>query len=254
MTRHCSLLFATFLLILPSNVQGQTNIHSVVMGPDSVVVQGEIASGTYSFRSQSDGTGEMMVLPKLTAQSSLLANDEVLRELEIVDDQRSELARIQKEFARRMNALTLLPLDQASIMQVGGSNLCNALDGIEEERQSRINDVLMPQQLARLKQISFQETLRERGDGAVLAGKTIANALGIDDAQKKRIKNRAAEIEKEINAKIAKLRTDGRKELLKELTVDQQRRLKEMTGQTFRVSKSTNLLKQIEKFRSTNEK
>ena len=73
-----------------------------------------------------------------------------------------------------MNALTLLPLDHASFTRVGFSNLGNALDGIEEERQSRINDVLLPQQRERLNQISFQETLRERGDGAVLADETIA--------------------------------------------------------------------------------
>ena len=108
---------------------------------------------------------------------------------------------------------------------------------ISKERKAAFGAVLLPHQSKRLNQISTQIEMKNRGDATALVGSRLAEELGIDDKQKKKIQKRSAEIKAELADKIAKLKEDARKELLRELKPDQRKKLNELVGEKFEQNK-----------------
>lgn len=107
------------------------------------------------------------------------------------------------------------------------------LKELREELAKEIDNILLPHQRRRLEEISLRMKMKQRGTSGSLVDTELAKTLGIDDAQKDRIRRRAAEVQKELEEKIAKLREEAREEILDELSPDQQRKLKDMLGSEF---------------------
>jgi Spy/CpxP family protein refolding chaperone len=61
----------------------------------------------------------------------------------------------------------------------------------------------------------------------------VADELGLTDAQREKIRAKAEKLEAELRQKLAEMRAQAQAELLKELTPQQQAKIKEMYGEPF---------------------
>ncbi len=101
----------------------------------------------------------------------------------------------------------------------------------ERERMAELEEILLPQQVQRLKQIVAQAAAQ--GGARSMINGTLTSKLNITDEQKERIEKKAEELQKELDEKIAKLREQMRNELLAELTPKQRDQYKQIMGDTF---------------------
>ncbi len=100
-----------------------------------------------------------------------------------------------------------------------------------KERTAQLNEILLPFQMDRLNQIAAQASA-QGGTRSLVRG-NLAEKLKITDDQKKRIEEKAVELQKKLDEKIAKLREQMQAELLAELTPEQRDQYKQLMGETF---------------------
>ncbi len=204
-----------------------------------VVEASDDGNGNLQFHSfSSDGGDFFMASPMswggLPADpSQLIMNPQVRKDLELDDDQMKQIRDLQKDFTKRMqDRLNFKNGDPNQYKELG-----KIIQQINKEREEAMGAILLPHQSKRLKQIAAQMDMKNRGDANALIGKNMAEELGINDEQKKRIQDKAAEIKKEMEEEIAKIKEKGRKKLLRELSSDQRSKLEEMLGDKFEYKK-----------------
>ena len=163
---------------------------------------------------------------------NMLSNPSVQKDLELVGDQLKQVQDLQAEFAQQMK-------DQIGDISKGGLNKDRLKDlpvlmkKLRDRQREQMESMLLPHQIARLQQVALQTHMKQAGTAGALASEKVAEELGITNEQIERLKKRS----KEINEKLAKdmeaLKEKAREELLKELSLDQQAKLKEMMGDKY---------------------
>lgn len=174
--------------------------------------------------------GFMMGGNPMEASEFLLHDPGVQKELELVDEQQEQIRQMQQSFGQEMKA----KIDE--MMKSGGpekNDVAKAIEEINQRRKERLSEILLPHQIDRLQQISFQNNVNNAGLGNALASKALMEKLGIDEEQKEKLKTKADELAKELEEKIAKLREEMRDELIDELSPEQQKKLKVLLGDKF---------------------
>lgn len=130
---------------------------------------------------------------------------------------------------------------------------------MKRSSQQQMEGLLLPHQLERLRQVALQMQMQKRGAAKTILSPEIAEELGIDKAQQKRIREREKELVKEMEDRIAKLKEEMKEKLMSELTTEQKAKLGELSGKTFEykpASMTDRIRKQIEgrmKKRSSNK-
>ena len=164
---------------------------------------------------------------------SLLDNKDVREELEFVDDQLDEFRAAQDELRQQI-------LDRAKSLAGAGkldpsqmSEIAKELAKLKKGSQKSLESMLLPHQLERLRQVALQIQMKKRGAANTLISGKIAEELGIDAAQKKRIENRQEELEEELDRRMEELKKEIRDKLLDELTSEQKRKLEKLSGDDF---------------------
>lgn len=163
---------------------------------------------------------------------SLLQREDVQKELDLIDEQIEQIELLNENGRRRGQ---------------GGEDRRAEMEGLSDEErrermremrseresevQAKIEEILLPEQLERLNQLSVQ--LRTQRGGRGMLNGSVAEALGITDDQKAQIEERAEELQREMNEKINELRRQMQEELMKELTPEQREKLEELTGTPF---------------------
>lgn len=104
---------------------------------------------------------------------------------------------------------------------------------LRDQLAKEVDQVLLPHQKKRLEEIRLRMKMKMRGTSGSLVDTELAKTLDINDAQKERIRRRAAEVQQNLEEKIAKLREEAREEILSELTPEQQGKLKDLLGMEF---------------------
>ena len=173
--------------------------------------------------------------------TALLQDENVRKELDLVDEQVSKLRDIGEKMQEDMRA------------QFAGFDFGSLRDLPEEERNARfaemrkkgeevaasaqkeIDGVLLPHQRERLKQIMVQSQMRGGADRALTDG-TLAEELGITEEQKAALAKKQEEVQAAMQEKLAKIRQEAQDELLSVLTPAQQAKLKGLIGQPFTFS------------------
>ena len=163
---------------------------------------------------------------------SMLGNPSVQKDLELVGDQLKEVQDMQAAFAQEMK-------DQIGDLSKGGiskdrfKDLPALMAKLKAQQREKMESMLLPHQIDRLRQVALQTHMKQAGTAGALASEQVAEALGISEEQIEKMKTRS----KEINAKLAKdmeeLKEKAKEELLGELTADQRKKLKEMTGDKY---------------------
>ena len=164
---------------------------------------------------------------------SLLDNKDVREELEFVDDQLDEFRAAQDELRQQI-------LDRAKSLAGAGkldpsqmSEIAKELAKLKKGSQKSLESMLLPHQLERLRQVALQIQMKKRGAANTLITEKIAEELGIDAAQKKRIENRQEELKQELDRRMGELKKEIRDMLLDELTSEQKRKLEKLSGDEF---------------------
>ena len=113
------------------------------------------------------------------------------------------------------------------------SEIAKQLAELQRGKQTRLESILLPHQLERLRQVALQVQMKKRGAANTLISEKIAEELGIDVAQKKRIEERQIELKEELAQRMKALKKEIRDKLLDELTSEQKRKLEKLSGNDF---------------------
>jgi Spy/CpxP family protein refolding chaperone len=169
----------------------------------------------------------------------LLQQQEVQGEIELNDDQADELRtlgdalrdQIRDEMQGAFQGMRDLSDEER---QSRFEEIRSRVDGILKNAEGRVQEVLLPHQFERLKQIDLQARI-QRGGAAALTEGELAETLGLTEAQREHLRERSEQVEQEMQAKIRQLRLDARNQLMDVLTAEQRARLESMMGQQFDV-------------------
>lgn len=168
----------------------------------------------------------------------LLQNESVMTEIELVDEQKDEIQTIQDELRQEMRER----MEEMRDSDMSREERREAFMGMREEMEERqeeieqqIEGVLLPEQLKRLKQLEIQRSARRTGGGAmgVLASDELMEKLGIDEEQRKKLEEKAAEVKKKLQERIKKLTKEAEDDILSVLSPSQRKEFREKIGESF---------------------
>ena len=169
---------------------------------------------------------------------TLLQFESVQKDLEFQTYQFKDLADIQR---KSMNQRRKLKANSWQAMETApeeAEQLSSRLKDQAARTRQQFEDVLLPEQLERLRQIELELRICSKGIIAVLGETEIRNELGIDEVQLEDLNAKAAECANELEESLRKLKAEIRLELIGELTSEQQHQLREKLGEQFNWSQS----------------
>ena len=168
----------------------------------------------------------------------LLMNEDVRKELDLVDEQVSKLTaigdKLREEMRSQFEGFRDLSDEER---QTKFAEMRTKMEERTKEVQKEVDEVLLPQQRERLAQINFQSQVRRAsggGDSTGLTSDFIVAQLEITDEQKAKLTDLEKEVAKELADKVAKARNDAREKLLAALTPEQREKFKKLMGAEFR--------------------
>lgn len=167
----------------------------------------------------------------------LAVRDEVQQELQLVDEQKDKLRTIADSARDKVRDEMRGMFEQMRDLgdeerRAKFDEIRTKFDALNADFEKDLEKVLLPHQMERLKQIDFQNKIRQRGSQAITGG-DVAKALNLSDEQREKLEKRAAEVQEEMQTKIRELQADARKKMFDVLTPDQQAQLRKMIGDNF---------------------
>jgi len=201
----------------------------LVVASQSAIAQGPPGGGRGGF-------GGMFGNPAVSGLM-LLMNPKVQEELDLVDDQIEDLKGLQEEMQNEMrNMFSGMQGMDAEERRTAMEEMRTKLEKKVEEFQAEVDEVLLPHQSKRLKQLSFQSQNRMGGGfGGGRGGMSDAlkKELDITSEQEEKMQAAAEKAQEEYQAEVRKLQTKMEDKILKELTDDQRKQYKELMGDAF---------------------
>ena len=104
---------------------------------------------------------------------------------------------------------------------------------IGQQAANDLEDVLLPHQLERLRQIGLRSRLRYHSLVDVLTSDPVKSEIGLSNDQAASLRKSEREIRDELEKQIAELREKARKKLLSNLSRSQQEQVEQMMGPEF---------------------
>lgn len=153
----------------------------------------------------------------------VLTDKKVMQEIELLSDQLKGFRKLQAEKFAKMQDL----------YQGDSSELRQKLKTLESESKSRLEEILLAHQTKRLQQIVTQIHINRAGESAALVHPETAEALGISDEQRTRIKSRAKEVSGTLKEETTKLNEKANNRVASLLDAKQRELLKELVGEKF---------------------
>ncbi len=187
------------------------------------------------FATSSTGDDTMFLASPMAIQAdpfSLVNNDSVQKEIELIDEQLEQLNQLRSEFSKKISA-QMNDFTSGGFDGARGDQIKQLVTQLKAQQQEQMSQILLPHQLDRLKQIALQVQMQRAGNMETLTSQKIAEALEIDEDQKQQLEDRAKEIKAKLDARIARLKEQAREELFRELSPSQRKKLKEMMGDAF---------------------
>jgi Spy/CpxP family protein refolding chaperone len=164
----------------------------------------------------------------------MLAAEQVQKELELVEEQRTKLRQLAEEHqAQTQRVFSELRRPRDGDNPPRPDDIGKRLREIETAQRQKVEEILLPHQRKRIQEIALRTRLKQRGTVGTLGDKELAKQLEITDEQQERLRKRAQDVQAELEKKIARLREEARDEIFEELTTSQRQKLKEMLGAEF---------------------
>ncbi len=151
----------------------------------------------------------------------LAMRDDVQQELQLVDEQKDKVRGIADDMRNKVRDELRGIFEQMRDLndeerRAKFGEIRNKVEAINADMEKKLDGVLLPHQLERLKQIDLQSKIRQRGADALTSG-DLAKALNLTDEQREKLEKRAAEVQEELQAKIRDLQADAQKKCLMSL-------------------------------------
>lgn len=171
-------------------------------------------------------------------------NKQVQKELDLVDEQTTEITEQLKGLMKFRNELAA-ELREMKTAGEAEQALLKRRDEMQEELkvqkkkvESQVLDVLLPHQQKRLREVSAQfvtrEAMKQSKVSTGLLTPQMLEYLDVDDEQAERIEKRAKEIRKRLIGKIDKLKKEALEDLMKELSAKQKKKYRNLMGDEFK--------------------
>ena len=173
-------------------------------------------------------------------QLSLLGQESVQKELELVEEQIDSIREIQDQQRESMRELFSGMRDQFQGMDDGErrsafAEIQTKMQESNKEFEAAAMEELLPHQLNRLKQLQAQGQMRR--NGGAQSGRipeSLIEELGLTEEQIEELKAKAEEVAAKLKEKIAKLQAQAQEEIFSSvLSKDQHARYKDMMGEEF---------------------
>lgn len=168
--------------------------------------------------------GKAMLLRSEQVQTEIKLSSEQQEELQsLAESMREEVGGRMREMFQGMRDLE--PEERRERFE----SMRGEMEEVRDSINSRIDEVLLPEQRERLNQIELQQSIRNRGADAALTG-PLAEELGLTEEQKSALQAKVAEVREELQKKIQDLRKEAEEKVLATLTPEQREKLKAMMG------------------------
>ena len=145
----------------------------------------------------------------------------------MVDDQYKELQRLTSNIQKKA-ATELRNMDFSKV-----TNIATRIRGIRNNMKQDIEELLLPHQLKRLKQLETRSQLQRKSIAALLTSDPVKTELNISDDQSEELLAAEEEIEAELAKEIEQLREKAREKLLSKLKSSQREKAEELLGEEF---------------------
>jgi hypothetical protein len=158
----------------------------------------------------------------------ILTNEQLHEDLALVPEQKQKLSNLRRTMQERRvksyaEVRTLEPSKVGELVRENEKQ-------IQEETRKQIAEILLPQQIERLRQVKVQMQMRSRGANALTQGE-IADLLALTDQQKADLAEKQREAEKKLREKIEEIRKQLVKDVVRDvLNVEQRAKLTEILG------------------------
>jgi hypothetical protein len=153
----------------------------------------------------------------------LLADPNVRKDLEMVDDQYEQLKELNESIQSKS-------AQQFRAIDFSSADWMEQLAEIRKQTNSELDSLLLPHQIDRLKQIRLHSELRRRSFVEILTNDPVKSKLEITDQQSQRLRDTEKQIEADLQKEIARLRVEAREKLLAELDSSQRTEVETMFG------------------------
>lgn len=180
-----------------------------------------------------------------SALASLMNMEAIRKELKLSDEQIAGIEKLQKRSGELMQKAIQEVINQPR--EEGGAvrgafkvdQIREARDEVRQLTDRSIEEILLPEQLSRIREIAFQVEISRLGLGPSLTRGKFGEEVGVRPEQKPELIRLAQRIDEEMKEKIAKIRSDARAELLAALDPEQQEKAKGLIGDYFDYSAPT---------------
>lgn len=163
----------------------------------------------------------------------LLHDPSVMKDLELVDDQKERLNQVRKDYGKQLRDV-MKQFSKAKNDQERIKELQEEMQLIQKEQSEAMSNVLLPHQLDRIKQVSNQMQMNSMGTAGALQYGNLAKELEITDDQKKKLAKIQQDLQKQIAEATKRLQESAKKKVMQELTADQRSKLDDMVGEEFK--------------------
>ncbi len=169
---------------------------------------------------------------------NLLSNPSVRQELKLTDEQSAGVQQIVEASTKRSRELIARMLAEQSqqggnAIRLGGADFRALRDEAAAQAETAIEEILLPEQMKRIRQLAYQIEVAQQGLGEALLNGRLGAEIEVHENQKQHLSDKAAEIEADARAAIANIKARARGKLLAELTPDQRQAAEERLGDYF---------------------
>lgn len=190
---------------------------------------------------------------------NLLANESVRSELKLTDQQYEGVQAVQKQSRARMQGMIKSAMSKSGngrSISLGGTDFREMMSENSKAADEAIEEILLPEQLKRIRQLAYQVDIERTGLGESLINGRLGKDVGVYDNQKQSLTDLAARIDAETRQVIAQIKADAQKRLLASLAPEQRKEAEELLGDYFdyeAVSLEQQLQKSVRRMRNSAE-
>jgi Spy/CpxP family protein refolding chaperone len=166
----------------------------------------------------------------------LIGDENVRKELDLVEDQVAKLREIGEQMRDDMrgafegvNFQDFRDLSEEE-REARMAPIREKMQKVTENAQKEIDQVLLPHQRERLKQIVVQSNIRRQGTSGALTSGALADELKITPEQVEALRAKQQEVQEEMRKEIEQLQAEAREKVLSVLTAEQRAKLNSLMG------------------------
>jgi len=164
--------------------------------------------------------------------AGLLSSEEIQREVQINKEQMIALERVFSELQDRIDSRFGL-MSQDQLDQKMAEAIGEAAKEIVSEYATKTEEILLPFQIERLKQVFNTKALKSKSFFDIIRSPEIATRIELKSDQEAALLNKNKELQKDLDERLEALRKEYRNSLITDLTDLQKTELKLIFGEDF---------------------